>query len=91
MSATVAKIQDYAVIGDGRSGALISNRGSIDWLCWPRFDSASIFAALVDPQIGGAWSIRPAQGSNFSRRYITRRTLSKQRSPTHPTKLSSPI
>ena len=72
MSATVAKIQDYAVIGDGRSGALISNRGSIDWLCWPRFDSASIFAALVDLQIGGAWSIRPAQGSNFSRRYINK-------------------
>jgi GH15 family glucan-1,4-alpha-glucosidase len=66
------KIQDYALIGDGRSGALISNRGSIDWLCWPRFDSPSIFAALVDPKIGGAWSIRPAQGSEFSRRYITK-------------------
>jgi GH15 family glucan-1,4-alpha-glucosidase len=64
------KIQDYAIIGDGRSAALISNRGSIDWLCWPRFDSASIFAAIVDPKTGGHWNIRPAGDSQFSRRYI---------------------
>jgi GH15 family glucan-1,4-alpha-glucosidase len=64
------KIQDYAIIGDGRSAALISNRGSIDWLCWPRFDSTSIFAAIVDPKIGGAWSIRPLEHSQTSRYYI---------------------
>jgi len=64
------KIQDYAIIGDGRSAALVSNRGSIDWLCWPRFDSAPIFAAILDPQTGGHWSIRPAQDSKVSRRYI---------------------
>jgi GH15 family glucan-1,4-alpha-glucosidase len=64
------KIQDYAIIGDGRSAALISNRGSVDWLCWPRFDSGSIFAAILDPKIGGHWSIRPAQDSEVSRRYI---------------------
>jgi GH15 family glucan-1,4-alpha-glucosidase len=64
------KIQDYAIIGDGRSAALISNRGSIDWLCWPRFDSASLFGAILDPNIGGKWRIRPAEDSQFSRRYI---------------------
>jgi GH15 family glucan-1,4-alpha-glucosidase len=64
------KIQDYAIVGDGRSAALISNRGSIDWLCWPRFDSGSIFAAILDPDIGGHWSIRPAQDSRATRRYI---------------------
>jgi len=67
---TQAKIQDYAIIGDGRSGALVSRYGSIDWLCWPRFDSASIFAALLDPQIGGHWSIRPPQESEITRRNI---------------------
>ena len=70
MSAEVPKIQDYAIIGNGRSAALVSNRGAIDWLCWPRFDSAAIFAAILDPKIGGHWSVRPAQQSNTSRRYI---------------------
>jgi len=64
------RIQDYAIIGNGRSAALISNRGSIDWLCWPRFDSAAIFAGILDPKIGGHWSIRPAQDSRTARRYI---------------------
>ena len=72
MVAEVSKIQDCAIIGDGRSAALVSNQGSIDWLCWPRFDSASIFAAIVDPHIGGRWSIRPTQASQVSRRYIDR-------------------
>ena len=70
MRAHTAKIQDYALIGDGRSAALISNRGSIDWLCWPRFDSASVFAAILDPKIGGAWSIRPSQDWQVTRRYF---------------------
>jgi GH15 family glucan-1,4-alpha-glucosidase len=70
MNATTPKIQDYAIIGDGRSAALVSNRGSIDWLCWPRFDSASIFGAIVDPQIGGQWSIGPKQYSKATRRYV---------------------
>src|SRR2546423_2465731 len=64
------KIQDYAIIGDGRSAALVSNRGSIDWLCWPRFDSASIFGAIIDPTIGGHWSIRPSENAETSRHYI---------------------
>ena len=64
------KIKDYAVIGNGRSAALVSNRGSIDWLCWPRFDSSPIFGALIDRQIGGHWFIRPAQDYKCSRRYV---------------------
>jgi GH15 family glucan-1,4-alpha-glucosidase len=70
MASEISKIQDYAIIGNGRSAALISKHGSIDWLCWPRFDSASIFAAILDPEIGGAWRIHPAQESTVSRRYI---------------------
>ena len=53
------KIQDYGVIGDCRAAALIGRNGSLDWLCWPRFDSASIFAALLDRDKGGCWQIAP--------------------------------
>jgi GH15 family glucan-1,4-alpha-glucosidase len=70
MAPHFSKIQDYAVIGNGRSAALISKRGSIDWLCWPRFDSASIFGAIVDRTVGGHWSIGPVNHSQISRRYL---------------------
>jgi GH15 family glucan-1,4-alpha-glucosidase len=70
MAAEVTKIQDYAIIGNGRSAALISKRGSLDWLCWPRFDSPSIFGAIVDSKSGGHWSIHPLVESEVSRRYI---------------------
>src|SRR5438067_1787870 len=70
MRAEVSKIQDYAIIGNGRSAALISNRGSLDWLCWPRFDSASIFGAILDAKTGGYWSIRLAGAAKIRRQYI---------------------
>ena len=70
MSAQPAKIKDYAIIGNGRSAALISKGGSLDWLCWPRFDSPSIFGALLDRKIGGYWSIQPARESRVVRQYI---------------------
>ncbi len=61
-------IQDYAIIGDCRSAALVSCQGSIDWLCWPRFDSASIFGALLDPH-AGHWRIAPTAPFKTERRY----------------------
>jgi len=64
------KIQDYAMIGDCRSAALVSRTGSIDWLCWPRFDSPSLFGALLDPDGGGSFRITPAGGHTARRRYL---------------------
>jgi GH15 family glucan-1,4-alpha-glucosidase len=69
-SEAVPRINDYGIIGDGRSAALISRHGSIDWLCWPRFDSPSIFAALLDREKGGHWSIAPTTPFRTERRYI---------------------
>jgi GH15 family glucan-1,4-alpha-glucosidase len=53
-------IEDYGLIGDCRTAALVGRNGSIDWLCWPRFDSAACFAALLGSADHGRWSIRPA-------------------------------
>ncbi|MFL6314211.1 MAG: glycoside hydrolase family 15 protein [Terriglobales bacterium] len=68
--AVVPKIQDYAVIGDCRAAALVSRYGSVDWLCWPRFDSTAIFSALLDPDKGGHWSITPTSPCRFECGYI---------------------
>ena len=62
-------IQDYAAIGDGRAVALVGRQGSIDWLCWPRFDSPSIFGAILDED-GGCWSLGPAATARVTRQYI---------------------
>ena len=63
-------IEEYAIIGDCRSAALISRTGSIDWLSWPRFDSPTIFCALVDNERGGAFSLGPVAACSSTREYL---------------------
>jgi GH15 family glucan-1,4-alpha-glucosidase len=67
----MALIEDYAIIGDTQTVALVSKQGSIDWLCLPRFDSPACFAALLGGEENGAWSVAPAGGDRCtSRRYV---------------------
>jgi GH15 family glucan-1,4-alpha-glucosidase len=63
-------IEDYALIGDCKTAALVGRDGSIDWLCWPRFDSAACFAALLGETENGHWLIAPkSQPFRVRRRY----------------------
>jgi len=64
-----ARIEDYAVIGDLETAALVSREGSIDWLCWPNFASGACFAALLGTAENGFWKICPEGKFSVTRRY----------------------
>jgi GH15 family glucan-1,4-alpha-glucosidase len=68
---STTRISDYALLSDRHSAALVSLHGSIDWLCFPRFDSPSVFARLLDAQ-AGCWSLRAADAISVTRRYVDR-------------------
>jgi len=64
-----SRIEDYALIGDCETAALVDRSGSVDWLCWPRFDSDACFAALLGEPKHGRWRIAPKDEARISRRY----------------------
>jgi GH15 family glucan-1,4-alpha-glucosidase len=64
------KIEDYALIGDCETAALVHRNGSVDWLCWPNFSSPACFAALLGSRENGFWQIAPSDpDATFTRRY----------------------
>jgi GH15 family glucan-1,4-alpha-glucosidase len=68
-AAMTAPIESYALIGDCETAALVGRDGSIDWLCWPRFDSQACLAALLGNEQNGRWRLAPTTGYQVSRRY----------------------
>ncbi|HVY62619.1 MAG TPA: trehalase-like domain-containing protein, partial [Planctomycetota bacterium] len=69
------RIEDYALIGDNQSAALVGKDGSIDWFCVPRFDSGACFAALLGQARNGRWKIAPAGEVRAARRRYRDGTL----------------
>lgn len=66
---TSKPIEDSALIGDGRTVALVARDGAIDWLCWPRFDSDACLSALLGTEEHGTWRIAPIGPVAVTRRY----------------------
>ena len=69
------RIEDYALIGDCETAALVGCDGSIDWLCWPRFDSGACFSALLGTPDQGRWKLSPVAGGRSTRRRYQNGTL----------------
>jgi alpha,alpha-trehalase len=68
---------DYGLIGNCTSCALVSKRGSIDWCCLPHFDSSSVFAKLLDTNIGGSFSIDVSDDYEVTQQYVPRTSILK--------------
>ena len=69
------KIEDYALLGDLHTAALVSTAGSVAWLCLPRFDSPAAFAALLDNDEAGHWTLAPAGATTCTSRRYSGNTL----------------
>jgi alpha,alpha-trehalase len=70
-------IADYGMLSDRHSAALVSARGSVDWVCFPRFDSASVFGRLLDER-AGHWSIGPVEDGGATREHAIRECASRE-------------
>jgi GH15 family glucan-1,4-alpha-glucosidase len=70
-----SRIEDYAIVGDLQTAALVGADGSVDWLCFPRFDSPACFAALLGEEANGRWLISPTSGGRCTRRRYVENTL----------------
>jgi GH15 family glucan-1,4-alpha-glucosidase len=68
-------LEDYGIIGDCSTCAVVGRNGSIDWLCWPRFDSPACFAALLGDARNGRWLIAPADSQIHAKRYYRGESL----------------
>ncbi|HKF50535.1 MAG TPA: glycoside hydrolase family 15 protein [Terracidiphilus sp.] len=79
-----ARIEDYALIGDCETAALVDNCGSIDWLCWPGFSSEACFAAILGNDENGSWKIQPPKGKWKTKRRYWDHTLILETTFVHP-------
>jgi GH15 family glucan-1,4-alpha-glucosidase len=71
VAVSTSRIQDHAIVGDGRSAALVDRRGDVTWLAWPRFDSPATLAAILDPERGGRLRVAPASPARAFRAYVS--------------------